>query len=210
MPSRILYTKLHIPPIRPQFIIRPRLIERLNEGLQLGRKLTLISAPAGFGKTTLVGEWVAVCGRPAAWLSLDEGDSDPARYLTYFVAALQTVVPKLGEGALEVLYASQSQFPPIEAILTTLLNEIAAISEKFFLILDDYHMVDSKLVDSALVFLLGHLPSQMHLVITTREDPDLFCCACFDPDACFAGCAGKLHGVFLLYSLYATPSSIVK
>ena len=89
MSTPILTTKLYIPPPRPKAVLRPRLIERLNEGLQ--RKLTLISAPAGFGKTTLVSEWVAGCGRPVAWLSLDEGDNDPARFLTYLVAALQTI-----------------------------------------------------------------------------------------------------------------------
>ena len=87
----ILQTKLYIPPIRPELVSRPRLIERLNAGLPAGRKLTLVSAPAGFGKTTLVSEWVARCERPAAWLSLDEGDNDPTRFLTYLVAALQTL-----------------------------------------------------------------------------------------------------------------------
>ena len=91
MPAPILATKLYIPPPRPEIVLRPRLIERLNEGSVAGRKLTLISAPAGFGKTTLVSEWVASCGRPVAWLSLDEGDNDPIRFLTYFIAALQTI-----------------------------------------------------------------------------------------------------------------------
>jgi LuxR family maltose regulon positive regulatory protein len=95
MPETLLLTKLFVPPPRPKIILRPRLIERLNEGLSAGRKLTLISAPAGFGKTTLVSEWVAGCERlepkvPVAWLSLDEGDNDPTRFLTYFIAALQT------------------------------------------------------------------------------------------------------------------------
>ena len=96
MSTPILATKLYIPPPRPNVVLRPRLIERLNEGLH--RKLTLISAPAGFGKTTLVSEWVAGCERPVAWLSLDEGDSDPTRFLTYLVAALQTIAPKIGAG----------------------------------------------------------------------------------------------------------------
>ena len=108
MPAPILATKLYIPPPRPKVVLRPRLIERLNEGL-CSRKLTLISAPAGFGKTTLVSEWVAGCERPVAWLSLDEGDNDPARFLTYLVAALQTIAPKIGEG---VLGALQSPQPP--------------------------------------------------------------------------------------------------
>src|SRR4051794_36306093 len=114
MPTPILATKLYIPPPRPKVVLRPRLVNRLNEGLH--DKLTLISAPAGFGKTTLVSEWVRVCERPAAWLSLDEIDNDPTRFLTYFVAALQTISPKVGEGALARLQSPQP--PPTEAILT--------------------------------------------------------------------------------------------
>src|SRR5688572_10560213 len=98
MPTAILATKLYIPPPRPKVVLRPRLIERLNEGLH--RKLTLISAAAGFGKTTLVSEWVANCQRPAAWLSVDEGDNDPARFLAYLVAALQTIAADVGAGVL--------------------------------------------------------------------------------------------------------------
>src|SRR4030043_111397 len=98
MSTPMLATKLYIPPPRPKVVLRPRLIERLNEGLH--GKLTLISAAAGFGKTTLVSEWVAGCGRPVAWLSLDKGDSDPTRFLTYLVAALQTMMANVGAGAL--------------------------------------------------------------------------------------------------------------
>jgi ATP/maltotriose-dependent transcriptional regulator MalT len=163
---------LYSPP-PPKVVVRPRLIERLNEVLSAGRTrgLTLISAPAGFGKTTLVSEWVAGCRRPAAWLSLDEGDSDPARFLIYLVSALQTIAPSVGEGVLSA--ASQSQSPPTEAILTALLNEIATIPDDFIFVLDDYHILDSKAVDQALTFLIEHLPPQMRLVITTREDPAL-------------------------------------
>ena len=135
------------------------------------RKLTLISAPAGFGKTTLVSEWVAGCSQPVAWLSLDEGDNDLARFLAYLVAALQTIAANIGEGVLGMLQSPQP--PPTELILTTLLNEITAIPDHFILVLDDYHVIDSKPVDEALTFLLEHLPPQMHLVITTREDPHL-------------------------------------
>ena len=169
MPTPILATKLYIPPPRPKIVLRPCLIERLNEGLSSGRKLTLISAAAGFGKTTLISEWVAGCGRPVAWLSLDEGDNDITRFLAYLVAALQTLVTNIGERVLGVLQAPQ--LPSIESILTTLLNEIAIIPDNFILILDDYHIIDSKPVDTAVAFLLEHLPPQMHLVITTREDP---------------------------------------
>jgi LuxR family maltose regulon positive regulatory protein len=142
--------------------------ERLNEGLLASRKLTLISASAGFGKTTLVSEWVAGCGQPVAWLSLDEGDNDPTRFLTYLVAALQTIAPKIGAGVLAALQSPKP--PPSEAILTTLLNEITTLPDHFILVLDDYHVIDSKPVDEDLTFLLEHLPPQMHLAIATRED----------------------------------------
>ena len=112
-----------------------------------------------------------VASDPAAWLSLDEGDNDPTRFLTYLVAALQTIAPNIGEGVLGVLQSPQP--PPIESILTTLLNEITTIPDNFVLVLDDYHVIDAKPVDNALTFLLEHLPPQMHLVIATREDPHL-------------------------------------
>ena len=172
MSAPILATKLYIPPPRPKVVLRPRLIERLNEGLSSGHKLTLISAPAGFGKTTLVSEWVAGCERPVAWLSLDEGDNDPTRFLTYLVAALQTITANIGEGVLAVLQSPQP--PSTESILTALLNEITTIPDNFILVLDDYHVIDSKPVDYALTFLLEHLPPHMHLVIATREDPPIY------------------------------------
>ncbi|MCP4541373.1 MAG: tetratricopeptide repeat protein [Chloroflexi bacterium] len=201
----ILATKLYIPTPRPNVVLRSRLIERLNEGLgqnqSFGRKLTLISAPAGFGKTTLVSEWIAGCERLepkvcVAWLSLDEGDNDLTRFLAYLVAALQTLplsangtsgdkgvaarqapVGNIGEGVLAMLQSPQP--PSIESILTTLLNEIATVPDSFILVLDDYHVIDAKpidtlaSVDDALTFILEHLPPQMHLVIATRENPPL-------------------------------------
>ncbi len=169
MTTPILATKLHIPAARARIVTRARLIEQLNEGLE--HRLTLISAPAGFGKTTLVSEWLAGLEQPAAWLSLDEGDNDPARFLSYFVAALQTINEDIAQGILGVLQSPQA--PPVEPILTTLLNEIAAIPHPFILVLEDYHVVDTKPVDDVIAFLLGHMPPQMHLVITTREDPQL-------------------------------------
>ncbi len=169
MPTPILATKLYVPPPQPGVVRRHRLIERLNEGLH--RKLTLISAPAGFGKTTLIGEWVAGCERQAAWLSLDEGDNDPTRFLSYLVAALHTIVPNLGEGVLGVLQSPQP--PPTESILPALLNEIIPIEDDFVLVLDDYHVIDARPVDDTLAFLLDHLPPRMHLIIATREDPHL-------------------------------------
>ncbi len=171
MSAPILTTKLYIPPPRPKVVLRPRLIQRLNEGLQRTSGVTLISASAGFGKTTLVSEWVAGCKRPVAWLSLDEGDNAPTRFLVYLIAALQTIAPKMGERVLEALQSSQP--PSTEALLTTLLNEIAAFPDKPVLVLDDYHVIDSQPVDQALTFLVDHLPPQMHLVIASREDPPL-------------------------------------
>lgn len=169
MSTPLLATKLYIPPPRPKAVLRSHLIQRLDEGLHT--KLTLISAPAGFGKTTLVSEWVTGCGQPVAWLSLDEADNDPARFLTYLIAALQTFAAAIGKGVLGMLQVPQP--PPAEAILTSLLNEIAALPDKFSLVLDDYHVIEAQPVDAALTFLLEHLPPQMHLVIATREDPQL-------------------------------------
>ena len=171
MPAPILATKLYIPPRRPAIVQRPRLIERLDSGLAKGSRLTLISASAGFGKTTLVSEWVAGCGHPAAWLSLDEGDNDLKRFLAYWIAALCTIEKNIGEGVLGLLNSSQP--PPIESILTSLLNEITAIPDHFILVLDDYHLIEARQVDQALAFLTEHLPPQMHLLIATREDPQL-------------------------------------
>jgi LuxR family maltose regulon positive regulatory protein len=169
MSAALLATKLFIPPARPKAVLRPQLFKRLNQGLD--NKLILISAPAGFGKTTLLSEWVASCSLPVAWLSLDEGDSDPSRFIAYLVASLQTLAPNIGARVLAVLQSPQ--LPPLEQILTALLNEITTTLEDFVLILDDYHVVDSKAVDQALTFLLEHLPPQMRLVIATREDPQL-------------------------------------
>jgi LuxR family maltose regulon positive regulatory protein len=155
-------------------------VEQLNKGLSSGCKLTLISAPAGFGKTTLVSEWVAgprdcppklVCGNSVAWLSLDEADNDPARFISYLVAALQTIEPGIGESLLPAIQGPQPL--QMEPLLTALLNEVAKIPEHFVLILDDYHSIDSRPVDKSLDFLVEHQPPQMHLVITTREDPQL-------------------------------------
>lgn len=173
MSTPILATKLFMPPPRPKVVSRLHLIAQLNEGL--ARKLTLVSAPAGFGKTTLISEWLAAAEGlqkgAVAWLSLDEGDSDPTRFLAYFIAALQTIVPHLGDAALALLHAAQPS--PTESVLTTLLNEIATLPHKVVLVLDDYHVIESAPIDQAITFLLDHLPPVLHLVITTREDPPL-------------------------------------
>jgi LuxR family maltose regulon positive regulatory protein len=180
--EQLLATKLFIPPVRSELVIRPRLIEQLSEGLH--RKLTLISAPAGFGKTTLVIEWLnnlrlgvktenQVENR-IAWLSLDEGDSDPVRFLTYLITALSQV------GGVEASFKDRiadllqsPQTPPIEDILIALINELADSPSRIVLVLDDYHTPASSPVDDALTFLLENLPPRMHLVIVTRIDPQL-------------------------------------
>ncbi|MFI5260087.1 MAG: LuxR C-terminal-related transcriptional regulator [Candidatus Limnocylindrales bacterium] len=165
----LLATKLNVPPHRGKIVRRPRLDERLSEGL--ARKLTLVSAPAGFGKTTLIAGWAEGCRLPVAWLSLDEADGDLNRFLTYVIAALRNVVPGAGETVVGLLGSSPT--PPSELALTQLLNEMAAVATDFVLVLDDYHLVEAKAVDEAVTFLVEHLPPRMHLVIATREDPAL-------------------------------------
>jgi LuxR family maltose regulon positive regulatory protein len=177
--EQLLATKLFIPPTRPELVPRPRLIDQLNASAYPGCKLILISAPAGFGKTTLVSEWVQAMGRATppmaiAWLSLDEGDNDPTRFLAYFIAALNQakgIEAEIGKGSLSMLQSPQP--PPTKAVLTTLINEIASIPDRMILVLDDYHVIESTQVDDMLTFVLEYLPPQIHLVIATREDPHL-------------------------------------
>ena len=169
MATPILATKLYVPPPRPKAVARSHLLQRLDQGLH--RKLTLLSAPAGFGKTTLISEWTAACSREAAWLSLDEGDGSRTRFLAYLIAALQTLSPQLGQEVLDALHSPQP--PSTDSLLTALVNEITALPDDFLLVLDDYHAVDTAPVDEAVTFLLEHQPPQMHLVIATREDPPL-------------------------------------
>ena len=173
----LLQTKLYIPPVRPKLVSRPRLIERLDEGLDLGHRLTLVSAPAGFGKTTLLSEWVCGIGTRraspprVAWLSLDEGDNDPARFLAYLVAALQTVGENIGDGQPGVLQSPQPT--PWEGFLAGLINQVNTISANLVLVLDDYHLVTAQPVHDAVTFLLDHSPDNMHVAIATRADPPL-------------------------------------
>jgi LuxR family transcriptional regulator, maltose regulon positive regulatory protein len=162
----ILSTKLYIPPLQPNAIRRPRLIEKMGGG----QKLTLVSAPAGFGKTTLLSEWISCCGKASAWLSLDENDNDPGRFLTYFIAAMQRIKSDFGKELLDILHSSHS---PSEDILTMLINELSLIPENCTFVIDDYHIIDSQPVDKILTFLIEHLPPRMNLVIATREDPQI-------------------------------------
>ncbi len=165
----LLRTKLCIPPPRPNLIARPRLTARLNDGAM--RKITLVSAPAGFGKTVLLSEWSRLGGRPVAWLSLDESDNDPVRFWRYVIAALQTVDSSIGRTAWAALQPPQP--PSLETLVTMLINDLAAIPSFLTLILDDYHLIRVEAVQTSLSFLLDHLPSQIHLVIAGRADPPL-------------------------------------
>ena len=200
MATPLLTTKLYIPPVRPELVPRPRLTERLNAGLQ--RKLTLVSAPAGFGKTTLLSEWMHSRGEvtsplPVAWVSLDKGDNDPARFWAYFVAALQTIpslsAAAVGQSVLVTLQTPQSS--PIESLLTGLINEIAETQDPpsagslrrslsraqprgsgqaghgFALVLDDFHLITEQQIHDGLTFLVDNLPPQMHLILSSRADP---------------------------------------
>ena len=172
MVDPLLETKLHIPKRRPAVVPRPRLMERLDQGAK--GTLTLVSAPAGSGKTTLLAEWVGrtpAGKQPAAWVSLDQSDNHPALFWAYFITALRTVRPEVGESALSLLRSSQP--PPIEWLLTSLLNEISMIEDDFALILDDYHVIDAEPVHHAIAFLLDHLPPRLQLVIASRSDPPL-------------------------------------
>jgi ATP/maltotriose-dependent transcriptional regulator MalT len=165
----LLSTKLFIPRPRSKLVLRPRLIERLNDGLD--RKLTLIAAPAGFGKTTLLSEWSQHSPRQVTWLSLNEGDQDPTLFWAYFIASLQTLHPELGNSALALLQSTQA--PPIPTVLTTLINDLNAFPKTFCIVLEDYHLIDFQPIHEALTFLIAHLPANMHLVMTTRVDPPL-------------------------------------
>jgi LuxR family maltose regulon positive regulatory protein len=177
----VLKTKLYIPPVRPGLVSRPRLIERLEERLHLGCKLTLVSAPAGFGKTTLVTEWLRSAERsftpgPLAqarvgWLSLDEGDNDPIRFWTYLIAAIQAVHPEVGDEARQIV--GSPPFRSAEWVVVSLLNEIAELSRDLILVLDDYHAIQAEQIHGGLDYLLEHQPPNLHLVLIARVDPPL-------------------------------------
>jgi ATP/maltotriose-dependent transcriptional regulator MalT len=169
MNAVLLKTKLYIPRARAELVPRPHLIVRLNEGLS--RNLTLIAAPAGYGKTMLLSSWATGCGRPVAWLSLDESDNEPTRFLAYLIAAAQTIQADLGQDILAALQSSQSS--TIANWMPVLVNQLDNIVEPFVLVLDDYQWVTTSEIHQALAFLLEHQPPQMHLAIATRKDPPL-------------------------------------
>jgi LuxR family maltose regulon positive regulatory protein len=164
----LLSTKLLIPPARANLVARPRLIDRLGEGLRPGRRLTLVSAPPGFGKTALIREWVAATERRVAWLSIDEGDNDAARFLRYVGAALSQAHERIGQ-------TSSASSPPASPheLLTALINELAEANAELLLVLDDYHLISEFAVHDLVAFLLANQPLSFHVVIGTREDPPL-------------------------------------
>ncbi len=171
MSSNLLATKLYIPPLRKNLVPRLRLIQVLNEAWQSNKKLSLISAPAGYGKTTLVSEWLGGLQVNTSWLSLDKADNDPTRFLVYLIAALQQIDRRIGEQT-GVMLQTPQPLPP-EILLTALINEINGVSTPFILVLDDYHVIEAIPIHQQLEFLVEHQPPQMHLVIITREDPPL-------------------------------------
>ncbi|HLO27928.1 MAG TPA: LuxR C-terminal-related transcriptional regulator [Anaerolineales bacterium] len=165
----LLSTKFYIPPIRSNQIARPRLTELLNEGLE--KTLILVSAPAGYGKTTLVSSWLKEIKVPSAWLSLDEGDNDPIRFLQYLLTALLPISPDIEDELLGMLPGIQPN--QVEDLITILVNELASVSDPFVLVLDDFHVIGSDTVLKILSFFLEHSPPQMHLVLLSRTDPPL-------------------------------------
>ncbi len=173
--QKLLRSKLHIPPVHRSLVNRERLVEHLDQGL--AGKLTLVSAPAGYGKTTLLSEWANRCRLPVAWLSLDEADNDPARFITYFKAALAVVeVSFEGEAQAEGIAEKDARIDSArlsDELQIVLLNQIYSMSSEFVLVLDDYHLITNQTIHHFLAFLVEHLPPQMHLVISARADPSL-------------------------------------
>jgi len=165
----LLKTKLYAPPLRPELISRPRLLEGLKSGLKL--KLTLVAAPEGYGKTTLVSQGVRSSQMPAGWLTLDEYDNDPTRFWSYFISALQAVHADIGKSTMGLLQSPQA--PPIEYIINIIINDMSGVGEEFALVLDDYHTIETQPVHDAVHFFINHLPPQAHLVIVSRTDPPI-------------------------------------
>ncbi len=165
----MLLTKLHIPPAGNNVVHRSGLFEKLNSGLS--RKLILVSAPAGYGKTTLLSDWISQNKIPASWLSLDNSDNDPAVFLSYVISGIQSIHKEFGQSALRLLNSPNS--PSVESITSLLINEIISINQNFLLVLDDFHLIKSNEVLKLVTYLLEHIPGNIHIVILTRSDPAL-------------------------------------
>ena len=167
----LLKTKLHIPPQRGQMVFRPRLMDKLGEALRRQHRLTLISARAGSGKTTLASEWLHRQERPSTWLSLDAKDNDPRRFISYLVEALRLLNIAISPAVLSQV--EKPELPPADVLMTGVINDIANHSVPFLFVLDDYHVIESDWIHQAIGFLIEHQPLAMHLIITTRVDPPL-------------------------------------
>ena len=165
----MLLTKLHIPTAGQNIVHRPELFEKLNTGLS--RKLILVSAPAGFGKTTVVSDWIDQNKIPTAWFSLDKGDNDPAEFLSYIISGIQNIHKEFGQSALKLLNSPNK--PSVESIVSLLINEILNINQNFLLVLDDFHLINSSEVSNLVTYFLEHIPGNIHFVILTRSDPAL-------------------------------------
>jgi LuxR family maltose regulon positive regulatory protein len=169
VPTPLLATKLHIPSLRPEIVARPKLIERINNGL--AQKLTLISAPAGFGKTTLLCAWCEQSPRTVGWITLDHNDNDVTRFWLYLIVALQQIQSAFGENLVSALQTSQQL--PLENYVYGFINELERIQEPFVLVLEDYHTIENPIIHDIIATLLLQMPEKMHLVISTRSDPPL-------------------------------------
>jgi LuxR family maltose regulon positive regulatory protein len=165
----LLVTKFHISSVRSSWVSRDRLVGLLNQGME--NRLTLVSAPAGFGKTTLLSDWAHQAGMAVSWLSLDEQDNHPIQFWTYIVGTLQRTHREIGEATLAMLRSTESI--PFKSFLIPLINEIASTSDRIALVLDDYHLMTDERIHASLIFLLEHLPAQLHLIVASRVDPAL-------------------------------------
>ncbi len=165
----MLLTKLHIPSSGQNIVHRTTLFEKLDSGLD--RKLILVSAPAGYGKTTLLSDWICKNNIPAAWLSLDNGDNDPAVFLSYVISGIRSIHPDFGQSALRLLNSPNS--PSVESIASLLINDLLGINKDFLLVLDDFHLIRSNEVSKLVIYFLEHIPGNIHFVILTRSDPAL-------------------------------------
>ncbi len=175
--DQLLATKFFVPTSSHRLIARPQLTTLLDQSLR--RKLTLISAPAGFGKTTLLSTWVQSFPQEdpeaphVAWVSLDEGDNEPVLFWTYVLTALDTLRPGLCTPLLAYLQTQQAPTPPLRYVLQALINNLASRTEQFFLVFDDYHVITQPDVHNSLTYLVEHLPPQLHIILATRADPPL-------------------------------------